>query len=192
MSNQSEAASVLCKPIGVKHWPIAEHRENCNSLADCYLHISKYYLVHCRPDTWFYGVCRTYPNFFYFIPILCRFRIIICMQQAALLSGLFNYTPLVIRRSDKNKQLTIIKPTQTGTNFLLSKIIGAPKKFKTQARPLVRSSYVNFCQYFWNLSHETVPLKHFVTAPSICLTLVLFIPFTLGHLTYLSGALDKG
>jgi hypothetical protein len=52
------------------------------------------------------------------------------------------------RRSDKNKQLTIIKPTQTGTNFLLSKIIGAPKKFKTQARPLVRPSSVNFCQYF--------------------------------------------
>jgi len=29
---------------------------------------------------------------------------------------MFNYTPLVIRRTDKNKQLTIVKPTQTGIN----------------------------------------------------------------------------
>jgi hypothetical protein len=36
--------------------------------------------------------------------------------QAALHSALFNYTPLVIRRTDKNKQLTIVKPTQTGIN----------------------------------------------------------------------------
>jgi hypothetical protein len=27
---------------------------------------------------------------------------------------MFNYTPLVIRRTSKNKQLTIVKPTQTG------------------------------------------------------------------------------
>jgi hypothetical protein len=37
------------------------------------------------------------------------------MQPAAALhSTLFNYTPLVIGGTDKNKQLTIIKPTQTG------------------------------------------------------------------------------
>jgi hypothetical protein len=36
-------------------------------------------------------------------------------RQAALHSALFNYTPLVIGGTDKNKQLTIIKPTQTGT-----------------------------------------------------------------------------
>jgi hypothetical protein len=40
------------------------------------------------------------------------------------------YTPLVIRGTSKNKQLTIIKPTQTGINrkkinFLHYKIIGA-------------------------------------------------------------------
>ncbi len=31
-------------------------------------------------------------------------------------SALFNNTPLVIWGTDKNKQLTIIKPTQTGIN----------------------------------------------------------------------------
>ncbi len=35
------------------------------------------------------------------------------MQAASSLhSALFNYTPLVIRRTDKNKQLTIVEPTQ--------------------------------------------------------------------------------
>ena len=48
ISNQSEAASVLCKPIGAKLWPISEHRENWNSLSDCYLHISKYHLAYRR------------------------------------------------------------------------------------------------------------------------------------------------
>ncbi len=38
------------------------------------------------------------------------------------------------------------------------KIIGAPKKFKSQPRPLVRPRSLNFSQNFWNLSHETVPL----------------------------------
>jgi hypothetical protein len=50
------------------------------------------------------------------IPILRRFRIIRCNRQAALHSGLFNYTPLVLGGTDKNKQLAIIKPTQTGIN----------------------------------------------------------------------------
>jgi hypothetical protein len=35
---------------------------------------------------------------------------------AALYSVQFNYTPLVIRRTDENKQLTIVKPTETGIN----------------------------------------------------------------------------
>ncbi len=33
------------------------------------------------------------------------------------------------------------------------------KNYKNQPRPLVRPSSVNFCQNFWNLSHETVPLR---------------------------------
>ncbi len=50
-------------------------------------------------------------------PILRRFRIIRCNRQAALHSAIFNYTPLVIGGgADKNKQLTNIKPTQTGIN----------------------------------------------------------------------------
>ncbi len=44
-------------------------------------------------------------------------------------------------------------------NFLNYKIIGAPKKLKNQLRPLDRPGSVNVCQNFWNLSHETVPLK---------------------------------
>jgi hypothetical protein len=38
------------------------------------------------------------------------------MQAEAALHLLFNYTPLVIRRTDKNKQLAIVQPTQTGIN----------------------------------------------------------------------------
>ncbi len=37
-------------------------------------------------------------------------------RQVALHSALFNYTLLVIGGTDKNKQLTIIKPMQTGIN----------------------------------------------------------------------------
>ncbi len=37
-------------------------------------------------------------------------------RQAALHSALFNYTPLVIGGTDKKKQLTVIKPMQTGIN----------------------------------------------------------------------------
>jgi hypothetical protein len=44
-------------------------------------------------------------------------------------------------------------------NFLHYKIIGAPKKFKHQPRPLLRSSSLKFGQNFWNLSHDTVPLS---------------------------------
>ncbi len=43
--------------------------------------------------------------------------------------------------------------------MLRFKIIEAPKKFKNQPRPIVRSSSVNFCQNFRHLSHETVPLN---------------------------------
>jgi hypothetical protein len=49
-------------------------------------------------------------------PILRRFRIVRCNRQAALHSAKNNYTPLVIGGTDKNKQLTIVKPTQTGIN----------------------------------------------------------------------------
>ncbi len=74
----------------------------------------------------------------------------------------------MIRGRDKNKQLTIIKPAQTGINrkkytFNILKSLEAflepSQKFKYQPRPLVRPSSVNFCQHFLNLSRETVPLK---------------------------------
>ncbi len=37
-------------------------------------------------------------------------------QQANPLLSMNKYTPHVVNRNDKNKQLTIIKPTQTGIN----------------------------------------------------------------------------
>jgi hypothetical protein len=56
---------------------------------------------------------QTLRQLFLLIPIFRRFRIIRCNRQAALHSALVNYTPLVIGGTDKNKQLAIIKPTQT-------------------------------------------------------------------------------
>jgi hypothetical protein len=50
------------------------------------------------------------------IQILRQIEIIRCNQQAALHSALFNYTPLWIGGTDKNKQITIAKPMQTGIN----------------------------------------------------------------------------
>jgi hypothetical protein len=43
--------------------------------------------------------------------ILGQFRIVRGNRQAAIHSALFYYTPLVIRGTSKNKQLTIVKPT---------------------------------------------------------------------------------
>ncbi len=40
-----------------------------------------------------------------------------------------------------------------------------PKNFKNQPRPLVKLSSVNFCQNFWNLSHETAPLSFYCVGP---------------------------
>jgi hypothetical protein len=37
-------------------------------------------------------------------------------QQANPLLSMKKYTPLVISRNDKNKQLILIKPTKTGIN----------------------------------------------------------------------------
>ena len=61
-------------------------------------------------------VCRNYANFLCMVSIFRRFRIVRCNRQAALYSAQFNYTPPVVRRTDKNKQLTIVKPTQNGIN----------------------------------------------------------------------------
>ncbi len=99
-------------------------------------HSSKYHLPQAQ-----YGVCRTQANFLCMVPIRRRFRIIRHQRQAALHSALFNYTPLVIRGTDKNKQLSIVKPTQNGINrnkytFCLLKSLEPPKKFKNQPRPI--------------------------------------------------------
>jgi hypothetical protein len=53
---------------------------------------------------------------------------------------MFNYNPLVIRGTDKNKQLTNMKPTQTGINrnkktFLITKSSELLKNSKTSCIP---------------------------------------------------------
>jgi hypothetical protein len=111
------------------------------------------HIVYMYPTTRFFGVCRDYADFLYLLPILRQFRIIRCNRQAALHSALFNYTPLVLEGTDKNKQLTIIKPMQTGINrnkqtFCIMKSSEPLKKFKNQPHPLVKPSSVNFCQHF--------------------------------------------
>ncbi len=138
-------------PFSLKMPPLV----HCSRSVGLLLDNSKYHLAHRLSNTRFYGVCRNYTNFLYLIPILLQFRIIKCNRQAALHSALFNYTPLVIGGPDKNKQLTIIEPTQTGINrhkqtFCIMKSSEPPppkkKYFKNQPHPLVRPSFVHFCQ----------------------------------------------
>ncbi len=64
----------------------SEHRENCSSLSDCYLHISKYHLAHRKPSTSFHRVecAETTPIFFAWYQYFRRFGIIRCNRQAAL------------------------------------------------------------------------------------------------------------
>jgi len=69
-------------------------------------------------------------------------------SQSTSLLSMNNYTPLVISRNYKNKQLILLcqgKLALTAVNKLLQyKIIGAPNKFQNLPRPLVRTSFVNF------------------------------------------------
>ncbi len=62
----------------------------------------------------------------------------------------FGKQGFVISRNDKNKQLTILSQAKLALTAIIKlfhyKNIGAPKKLKTQHRPLVRPSYVNFCK----------------------------------------------
>jgi hypothetical protein len=74
------------------------------------------------------------------VSILRRFRIVRCNRQAALYSAQFNYTPPAVRRTDKNKQLTIVKPTQNGINrnketFCILKSLKPIKNSKTSRVP---------------------------------------------------------
>ncbi len=147
----SEAASVLCKPIGAKLWPSTSSWPTNSTSVNTTWHTT------C-------AVCRNYTDFLYLMLILRLVRITRCNQRAALHSALLNYTQLVIGGTDKYKQLTIVKPTETGINrnkwtFYIMKSSEPPKNFKNQPRPLVRPSSINFYQHFWNLSHETVSLR---------------------------------
>ncbi len=75
------------------------------------LHNSKYHLATACLilDFWIVQELRRL-SLFYLIQIVRQFRIIGCKLQAALHSTLLNYNPLVIGRTDKTKQLILIKP----------------------------------------------------------------------------------
>ncbi len=126
-------------------------------------HISKYQLAHHLPNIRFFGVCRNFADFLNLIPVLRRFRIIRHQRQEALHSTLFINTPLVIRGTDKNKLLAIIKPTQTGINrnkytFCVLKSL-EPKIIQTPAASLSQAKFFKFLSKFLK-SHETVPLRN--------------------------------
>ncbi len=82
-------------------------------------------------------------------------------------------TPVISRndRNDENKQLTLLSQckltfTAKNTLFVLKKSLEHQKNTAkhTKAKSIswdspFKPSSVNFCQNFWNLSHETVPLN---------------------------------
>ncbi len=83
-------------------------------------------------------------------------------QQANPLLLTHNYTPLVISRNNKIKQLTIIKPMQTGINrekytFCNIKSLEHLKKLIKWPRPLFRPKTNHTYHQKQNSSRETVP-----------------------------------
>ncbi len=80
------------------------------------------------------GLCKFYANAGGTRPTQRKLLLVQYKQQANPLLSLRNYTPPVISRNDKNKQLTIIKPMElalTARNTLLQyKIIGTLKFVK--------------------------------------------------------------
>jgi hypothetical protein len=84
-------------------------------------------------------------------------------EQANPLSSTHSYTPLVISRNDKNKQLTLLgqrKLALTVRNTLFAiYIMEAPKKFKKWPRPLFRLKTNHSCHQKSNPSCEKVPLR---------------------------------
>ncbi len=88
MNNQSEAASVLCMPIGAKLWPSTSIQPTISAFVNT---------IALRTANLIQDFIRG-------------------NRQAALHSAMFNYTLLVIGGTDKNKKLTIIKLMQTGIN----------------------------------------------------------------------------
>ncbi len=110
MSNQSEAASILCKPIGAKLWAPGELQLSVGLLIAHQLMPLGAPLAQYKPSWSVQKLRRLSLHDTNVAPIRNN------KMQAALHSALFNYTPLVIRGTDKNKQLTIIKPTKTAIN----------------------------------------------------------------------------
>jgi hypothetical protein len=91
---------------------ISEHRENCNSLADCYCTSVNTTRRTASLIQSFMEHAEHTQTFFYLIPLLCRFRIVTRNRQEALHSALFNYTPLVV--SGDRQKYTVNEQKQTG------------------------------------------------------------------------------
>jgi hypothetical protein len=78
-------------------------------------------------------------------------------QQTNPLLSMNNYTPLLISRDDKNKQITLMSQlklalTAINTHFALKNHQGVPIKYKNQPRHLHRPSSVNFSKFLKSIS----------------------------------------
>ena len=146
MRNQSEAASVLCKPIGAKLWPISEQSSDQYPSTGRTATLCRIVICTSANTTWrTAGTVWSVQNL---RQLSLHGTNITSIQNSKIQptsSFTFSpvqlqYTPLVIRRTSKNKQLTIIKPTQTGINrnkwpFCTIKSL-EPLKIQTPAAPL--------------------------------------------------------
>jgi hypothetical protein len=107
------------------------------------------------------GLCKFYDNAGGKQPIQRQLLLVQNKQQANPLLSMHNYTPLVISRNDKNKQLTSnvnsLEPREV--HFLQYKIIGANKTFKKMAPSSIRPKTNHTCHQKPSTSHETAPLK---------------------------------
>jgi hypothetical protein len=98
------------------------------------------------------GFCKSYAKAEEKRPIQRKSLVVTYKHHANPLLSVNNYTPLVVSRKDKNKQLKLLcqrKLAETAiNNFFALKIIGDPEQFKNQPRSLVRPGSVILCQKF--------------------------------------------
>jgi hypothetical protein len=122
------------------------------------------------------GLCKYFANAGGKQLIQCQLLVAQYKQQANPLLSMLNYTLLVISRNDKNKQLTIIKPTQTSFNhekFTFGNIKSLEHLTNLKNVPVLYLGLTNHtCYQKSNPSRETVPLKNI-----LCLNVHIYRPF---------------
>ncbi len=114
------------------------------------------------------GLCKFYAN----VggkrqPLLVQYK-----QQANPPLSMNNYTPLVISRKNKNKQLSLLSQrklalTARNIHFLHYKIIRAHKKCKKWPLSVFMTKTSHKCQQKTNPSRHTVPLKGIVHCQNV-------------------------